>query len=286
MGRSAMDLSKKLIKEFEEKPLDELVDAPVYALQGLSKKDAVLLDKAFYVRTIRDLAELKYIKWAREIVELAESGKDIKMSKFKDRLIKKYEDKKPSQLARAPLHALQGLSEKDTKKLHKAFKLKTVSSLARLKYAVWAEEIIEAHKGTPGRSRKILRCLWKIFLIACLALIVIVVFRRCYPQIKSFFEKKRSTVEKVVPVDEDKKLAEEEVQPGKEEPVDTAKIDAEQEGEFYIVQEKDELRDISKKLYGDSMKWKRIYETNKDKIKDPNLIFPGQKLRIPEKETK
>jgi len=28
-------------------------------------------------------------------------------------------------------------------------------------------------------------------------------------------------------------------------------------------------------------RWKDIYETNKDQIKDPNLIHPGQELRIP-----
>lgn len=35
-----------------------------------------------------------------------------------------------------------------------------------------------------------------------------------------------------------------------------------------------------KDIYGDPYKWKKIYKANKDKISDPNLIFPGQTLRI------
>jgi nucleoid-associated protein YgaU len=34
-------------------------------------------------------------------------------------------------------------------------------------------------------------------------------------------------------------------------------------------------------VYGDGSKWPTIYRENKDQIKDPNLIHPGQMLRIP-----
>ncbi|NOX97050.1 MAG: LysM peptidoglycan-binding domain-containing protein [Nitrospirae bacterium] len=36
-----------------------------------------------------------------------------------------------------------------------------------------------------------------------------------------------------------------------------------------------------KKIYGDPTKWPLIYQANKDKIKNPNLIYPDQVLRIP-----
>ena len=49
----------------------ELVDAPVGALQGVSGGDAKLLKEAFNVKTIGDLANLKYVKWAQAIVTLA-----------------------------------------------------------------------------------------------------------------------------------------------------------------------------------------------------------------------
>lgn len=34
-------------------------------------------------------------------------------------------------------------------------------------------------------------------------------------------------------------------------------------------------------IYGNPLKWPLIYKANKDKIKDPDLIYPGQVLAIP-----
>ncbi len=33
--------------------------------------------------------------------------------------------------------------------------------------------------------------------------------------------------------------------------------------------------------YGEGTRWPRIYEANRSRIKDPNLIYPGQELSIP-----
>jgi len=46
----------------------------------------------------------------------------------------------------------------------------------------------------------------------------------------------------------------------------------------YEVVKGDSLSKIGKKL---GVKWKEIYEANKDKIKDPDHIEPGWKLKIP-----
>jgi nucleoid-associated protein YgaU len=51
--------------------------------------------------------------------------------------------------------------------------------------------------------------------------------------------------------------------------------------EVYVVVKGDNLSKIGKK-YG--IGWKEIYEANKDKIKDPDLIQPGWKLTIPAKK--
>jgi len=51
---------------------------------------------------------------------------------------------------------------------------------------------------------------------------------------------------------------------------------------FYTVQKGDSLSKISKTVYGDPMKYTTIFEANKPMLKDPNLIYPGQVLRIPE----
>jgi nucleoid-associated protein YgaU len=49
----------------------------------------------------------------------------------------------------------------------------------------------------------------------------------------------------------------------------------------YVVVKGDSLSKIAKREYGDAKKWRTIYEANKDLIKDPDLIYPGQTLKIP-----
>ncbi len=50
---------------------------------------------------------------------------------------------------------------------------------------------------------------------------------------------------------------------------------------YYVVKSGDSLWAIAKKYYGNGAKCNIIYNANKDKIKNPNLIYPGQKLKIP-----
>ena len=50
----------------------------------------------------------------------------------------------------------------------------------------------------------------------------------------------------------------------------------------YVVQSGDTLRSIALALYGDADRWSEIFEANKDKLSDPNLIHAGQELRIPQ----
>lgn len=49
----------------------------------------------------------------------------------------------------------------------------------------------------------------------------------------------------------------------------------------YTVASGDSLSKIAKKFYGDGNKWRQIFEANRDVIKDPDLIHPGQTLKIP-----
>ena len=53
--------------------------------------------------------------------------------------------------------------------------------------------------------------------------------------------------------------------------------------ETYVVKKGDCLWTIAKKksVYKDPFLWPVIFEANKDKIKNPNIIYPGQKLKIP-----
>ena len=51
---------------------------------------------------------------------------------------------------------------------------------------------------------------------------------------------------------------------------------------MYIVQSGDSLSKIAKKFYGDAASWKKIFEANRDVVKNPDLIQPGWKLQIPD----
>ena len=49
----------------------------------------------------------------------------------------------------------------------------------------------------------------------------------------------------------------------------------------YTVQKGDTLSKISKQFYGDANAYKKIFDANRDQLKDPDKIQPGQVLRIP-----
>jgi nucleoid-associated protein YgaU len=49
----------------------------------------------------------------------------------------------------------------------------------------------------------------------------------------------------------------------------------------YVPQQPECLWRIAARYYGNPRLWKRIFEANRDKIKDPNVIWPGMSLRIP-----
>ena len=52
---------------------------------------------------------------------------------------------------------------------------------------------------------------------------------------------------------------------------------------IYVVKSGDSLSKIARNEYGNANEWKRIFEANTDILKDPDKIFPGQKLKIPPK---
>jgi nucleoid-associated protein YgaU len=58
-------------------------------------------------------------------------------------------------------------------------------------------------------------------------------------------------------------------------PLQSAKV------EFYVIREGDTLSAIAKRFYGDANAYPRLFEANREVIKNADLIFPGQKMRIP-----
>lgn len=82
--------------------------------------------------------------------------------------------------------------------------------------------------------------------------------------------------------DKDKPKADfSDVQSGSSSAPDPTKAQA---GSTYTVKSGDSLSAIAKREYGDAGQWRRIFEANRDQIKDPDLIHPGQELKIPPRE--
>jgi nucleoid-associated protein YgaU len=52
-------------------------------------------------------------------------------------------------------------------------------------------------------------------------------------------------------------------------------------GATYTVAKGDSLSKIAKQFYGDANQWRRIYDANRDQLSNPDLIHPGQNLKIP-----
>lgn len=66
--------------------------------------------------------------------------------------------------------------------------------------------------------------------------------------------------------------------------VDTSGVEApeqDKEVEFYEIQKGDTLWAISQKFLGNGARYNEIFEANKEVIKNPDLIYPGQTIRIP-----
>jgi nucleoid-associated protein YgaU len=53
-------------------------------------------------------------------------------------------------------------------------------------------------------------------------------------------------------------------------------------GSTYTVQPGDTLSKIAREFYGDAKQYMKIFNANRDQLKDPDQIRPGQKLNIPE----
>ena len=51
--------------------------------------------------------------------------------------------------------------------------------------------------------------------------------------------------------------------------------------DFHTVEKGDTLSALAQHYYGDGQKYMKIFNANRDILKDPDKIFPGQVLRIP-----
>ena len=58
-------------------------------------------------------------------------------------------------------------------------------------------------------------------------------------------------------------------------------VEQQEKVEYYVIQSGDTLSALAKKYYGNAGDYPRIFEANREVIKDADKIYPGQKIRIP-----
>ncbi len=68
------DLSKIVDKAWQDKSLEEILDAPVEALAGVSENGGKLIREALGVKTIGELGRNKYFKAAQALAALADAS--------------------------------------------------------------------------------------------------------------------------------------------------------------------------------------------------------------------
>ncbi|HEX6769870.1 MAG TPA: ABC transporter substrate-binding protein [Candidatus Binatia bacterium] len=64
-------------------------------------------------------------------------------------------------------------------------------------------------------------------------------------------------------------------------PEPAATVKAKKAAQEYLVKSGDTLSRIAEQFYGNGARWERIYEANRESLKNPNYIFVGMKLNIP-----
>jgi hypothetical protein len=70
--RNMQGVEPKLDKAWHGKTAQELANAPVSALKGVSEGDAELLLKAFNIKTVKDMGTNKFFMAAQAIAHLAD----------------------------------------------------------------------------------------------------------------------------------------------------------------------------------------------------------------------
>ncbi|WP_373991795.1 hypothetical protein [Duganella sp. BuS-21] len=82
-----MNIDTVVDKEYLGQTFRALADAPTSALRGVSAKDAKALAQAFNVHTVRDLANLEFVKLAAAITTLAEQEQETPEAQAKETLL-------------------------------------------------------------------------------------------------------------------------------------------------------------------------------------------------------
>jgi hypothetical protein len=70
----SVDLAKALDKAYEDKSLNDILDASPAALAGVTDADAKHLEEAFNIKTVRQFGENKYFAIAAALAAVEKAG--------------------------------------------------------------------------------------------------------------------------------------------------------------------------------------------------------------------
>ncbi|HAT32129.1 MAG TPA: hypothetical protein DCW29_15120 [Janthinobacterium sp.] len=82
-----MNIKAMVDQEYVDKSFCEIAAAPLSALRGVSVKDARALEQAFGVRSVRELADLNFVKWASAFATLADAETSSATDKAQEELL-------------------------------------------------------------------------------------------------------------------------------------------------------------------------------------------------------
>lgn len=138
-----MNINNAIDKEYESLSLREILKKPVSVLQGLSERQADLVKEAFRISTVEQFAKLRFAKWswAIEVLEHYKNESGDGNININNAVDKDWEEKSLTEILNAPMHALQGLSERQADLMYEAFKIKSVKQLANLRFIKMARSI-------------------------------------------------------------------------------------------------------------------------------------------------
>ena len=121
-------------KAYEDMSIEELVNAPVSAISGVSEADAADLKEAFGIETVQDLATNNYVKLAQGIYCFSECEGQV--------LDQAFDAAEYQNLAEKPVSAISGISNKDAVLLKRAFGIESIRDFAENKYIAIAQTTV------------------------------------------------------------------------------------------------------------------------------------------------
>jgi len=141
------NFNNALTREYESKPLKAIANAPLSCLKGIGHKKSSFIAQVG-PKTVRGLANWRYANWA-EALCIMESTAEVGARDFahvahkmniNKAVISAWEGQSVTQLLQAPLHAFEGLTEKQDA-IFKTIGIRHIRDLGNWKYYKWARAV-------------------------------------------------------------------------------------------------------------------------------------------------